>query len=75
MKIKDCYAICFVHVFRLERLDHLAQKFRHRCDIHEEWAEGKEGMLESQDFKRCRLNDVKVHIGSFVWLSTRPYFD
>lgn len=45
---------------RLERLDHLAQKFRHRCDIHEEWAEGKESMLESQDFKRCRLNDVKA---------------
>lgn len=45
---------------RLERLDHLAQKFRHRCDIHEEWSEGKESMLESQDFKRCRLNDVKA---------------
>ena len=54
------FIFSFLYVFRLERLDHLAQKFRHRCDIHEEWAEGKEGMLESQDFKRCRLNDVKV---------------
>ncbi|XP_060555337.1 alpha-actinin, sarcomeric-like isoform X2 [Ruditapes philippinarum] len=45
---------------RLERLDHLAQKFRHRCEIHEDWAEGKEDMLQSQDFKRCRLNDVKA---------------
>ncbi|XP_052273606.1 alpha-actinin-like isoform X1 [Dreissena polymorpha] len=45
---------------RLERLDHLAQKFRHRCEIHEDWAEGKEEMLQSQDFKRCRLNDVKA---------------
>ncbi|XP_045187151.1 alpha-actinin, sarcomeric-like isoform X1 [Mercenaria mercenaria] len=45
---------------RLERLDHLAQKFKHRCEIHEDWAEGKEDMLQSQDFKRCRLNDVKA---------------
>jgi len=47
-------------VTRLERLEHLAQKFKHRCEIHEEWSEGKEDMLQSQDFKRCRLNDVKV---------------
>ncbi|VDI73655.1 actinin alpha [Mytilus galloprovincialis] len=45
---------------RLERLDHLAQKFRHRCEIHEEWAEGKEDMLQSQDYLKCRLNELKV---------------
>lgn len=47
-------------LFRLERLDHLAQKFRHKCEIHEEWATGKEDMLKSGDFKRCRLNELKV---------------
>ncbi|XP_064603072.1 alpha-actinin-like [Liolophura sinensis] len=45
---------------RLERLDHLAQKFKHKCDIHEEWAHGKEEMLQSQDYKRCRLNEIKA---------------
>ncbi|XP_064623747.1 alpha-actinin-like isoform X3 [Lineus longissimus] len=45
---------------RLERLDHLAQKFRHKCEIHEEWAIGKEDMLESKDFKRCRLHELKA---------------
>ncbi|XP_013386575.1 alpha-actinin isoform X1 [Lingula anatina] len=45
---------------RLERLDHLAQKFKHKCDIHEEWAFGKEDMLQSQDFKKCRLNELKA---------------
>ncbi|XP_050407376.1 alpha-actinin, sarcomeric isoform X1 [Patella vulgata] len=45
---------------RLERLDHLAQKFRHKCEIHEEWAVGKEDMLESRDYKKCRLNELKA---------------
>ncbi|KAL8601552.1 hypothetical protein ACOMHN_003818 [Nucella lapillus] len=45
---------------RLERLDHLAQKFRHKCDIHEEWANGKDDMLQSGDYKRCRLNELKA---------------
>ncbi|XP_046337527.1 alpha-actinin, sarcomeric-like isoform X2 [Haliotis rufescens] len=45
---------------RLERLDHLAQKFRHKCQIHEEWSTGKEDMLQSRDFKQCRLNELKA---------------
>jgi len=45
---------------RLERLDHLAKKFKHKCDIHEEWAYGKEDMLQAQDFKKCRLNELKA---------------
>ena len=47
-------------VCRLERLDHLAQKFRHKCEIHEEWSAGKEEMLQASDYKRCRLNELKV---------------
>lgn len=45
---------------RLERLDHLAQKFKLKCDIHEEWSVGKEDMLQAQDFKKCRLSDLKA---------------
>jgi actinin alpha len=45
---------------RLERLDHLAQKFKLKCDIHEAWARGKEDMLQAQDFKKCRLSDLKA---------------
>ncbi|XP_070378242.1 alpha-actinin isoform X3 [Dermacentor albipictus] len=47
-------------MMRLERLDHLAQKFKHKADIHEEWTRGKEEMLQSQDFRQCRLNEVKA---------------
>lgn len=45
---------------RLERLDHLAQKFKAKCDNHEEWASGKDEMLRSKDFKKCRLNELKA---------------
>lgn len=45
---------------RLERLEHLAQKFKQKCDIHEEWSFGKEEMLQAQDFKKCRLSDLKA---------------
>ncbi len=47
-------------LMRLERLDHLAKKFKHKCEIHETWALGKEQLLEAQDFKRCKLMDLKV---------------
>lgn len=47
-------------MMRLERLDHLAQKFKHKADIHEEWTHGKEEMLQSQDFRNCRLNELKA---------------
>ena len=49
-------------LMRLERLDHLAKKFKHKCDIHEAWANGQEHQLEAQDFKRCKLNDLKALI-------------
>lgn len=45
---------------RLERLEHLAEKFKLKCDIHEEWSRGKEDMLQAQDFKKCRLSDLKA---------------
>ena len=57
--------------FRLERLDHLAQKFKHKCDIHEEWSHGKESMLQAQDFKQCRLNELKVIYSSLFMYGNR----
>jgi actinin alpha len=46
---------------RLERLDHLAKKFKHKCDIHESWANGKEELLEAHDFKRFKsINKKKM---------------
>lgn len=47
-------------MMRLERLEHLAKKFNHKCDIHESWTNGKEAMLQSQDYRNSRLNDVKA---------------
>ncbi|CAD5121858.1 DgyrCDS10324 [Dimorphilus gyrociliatus] len=45
---------------RLERLDHLAKKFRHKCQIHEEWAQGKEDMLRNPDYRGVRLTELKA---------------
>ncbi|CAF2152013.1 unnamed protein product [Rotaria magnacalcarata] len=45
---------------RLERLDHLVKKFQHKCDIHEEWSNGKIDLLKSADFKQCSLNDLRA---------------
>lgn len=45
---------------RLERLDHLAQKFKHKCDTHEEWSKGKEDLLCNTDYKNCSLNELKA---------------
>lgn len=47
-------------MMRLERLEHLAKKFNHKCNIHESWTQGKEAMLRSQDYRNSRLNDVKA---------------
>ena len=58
--VYDCMLTYAFVVARLERLDHLAKKFKHKCDIHEEWAYGKEDMLQAQDFKKCRLNELKA---------------
>lgn len=47
-------------VMRLERIEHLAIKFNHKASINESWTNGKEKMLMSQDFRNCRLNELKA---------------
>ncbi|XP_061733519.1 alpha-actinin-4 isoform X3 [Nerophis ophidion] len=45
---------------RLERLDHLAEKFRQKASIHESWTDGKEAMLTQKDYETATLSDVKA---------------
>ncbi|XP_074786926.1 alpha-actinin-4 isoform X9 [Athene noctua] len=47
---------------RLERLDHLAEKFRQKASIHEAWTEGKETMLKQKDYETATLSDIKALI-------------
>lgn len=45
---------------RLERLDHLAEKFRQKAAIHEAWTNGKEAMLTQKDYEKANLSEVKA---------------
>uniref|UniRef100_A0A0N5AEH5 Alpha-actinin, sarcomeric n=1 Tax=Syphacia muris TaxID=451379 RepID=A0A0N5AEH5_9BILA len=47
-------------MMRLERLEHLAEKFRRKCAMHEEWAHGKEAILQSNDWRSCGLYMIKA---------------
>merc|ERR1712214_125661 len=47
-------------LMRLERLEHLAKKFKHKADIHEAWASGKEQMLSSSDYKNYKIFELKA---------------
>merc|ERR1712137_1197387 len=47
-------------LMRLERLEHLAKKFKHKADIHEAWTSGKEEMLSSTDYKNCKIFELKA---------------
>ena len=52
-----CFWCC-----RLERLDHLAKKFRHKCDLHDQWCGGKEEALKTHNFNKCRLDEIKASL-------------
>uniref|UniRef100_A0A672FS46 Alpha-actinin-4-like n=1 Tax=Salarias fasciatus TaxID=181472 RepID=A0A672FS46_SALFA len=45
---------------RLERLEHLAEKFRQKAAIHESWTDGKEAMLTQRDYETSTLSEVKA---------------
>uniref|UniRef100_A0A087YHA4 Actinin, alpha 1 n=1 Tax=Poecilia formosa TaxID=48698 RepID=A0A087YHA4_POEFO len=45
---------------RLERLDHLAEKFRQKAAIHEAWTEGKEDLLQKRDYETASLSEIKA---------------
>jgi len=43
---------------KLERLDHLAMKFKHKCDIHEAWSEGQDDYLKNDDISGASLSQL-----------------
>ncbi|XP_029373921.1 alpha-actinin-4-like isoform X3 [Echeneis naucrates] len=45
---------------RLERLEHLAEKFHQKAAIHESWTDGKETMLTQKDYETSTLSEVKA---------------
>ncbi|KAK0409449.1 hypothetical protein QR680_004544 [Steinernema hermaphroditum] len=47
-------------LIRLERLEHLAEKFRRKCAMHEEWSQGKEALLQSTDWRSSGLYKIKA---------------
>uniref|UniRef100_UPI003AB106C4 alpha-actinin-2b isoform X5 n=1 Tax=Centroberyx gerrardi TaxID=166262 RepID=UPI003AB106C4 len=45
---------------RLERLDHLAEKFRQKATNHESWASGKELILSQKDYETATLTEIRA---------------
>ncbi|XP_075892650.1 alpha-actinin-4-like isoform X1 [Nelusetta ayraudi] len=45
---------------RLEKLEHLAEKFHQKAAIHEGWTDGKEAMLTKKDYATSTLSEVKA---------------
>ncbi|XP_036309303.1 LOW QUALITY PROTEIN: alpha-actinin-2 [Myotis daubentonii] len=45
---------------RLERVEHLAEKFRQKASTHETWAYGKEQVLLQKDYESATLTEVRA---------------
>ncbi|XP_043915016.1 alpha-actinin-2 isoform X1 [Protopterus annectens] len=45
---------------RLERLDHLAEKFRQKATSHEAWAFGREQTLTQKDYETATLTELRA---------------
>uniref|UniRef100_A0A8C8E399 Actinin, alpha 2b n=1 Tax=Oryzias sinensis TaxID=183150 RepID=A0A8C8E399_9TELE len=45
---------------RLERVDHLAEKFRQKATNHENWASGKELILSQKDYETTTLTEIRA---------------
>merc|ERR1712002_931265 len=45
---------------RLERLDHLAEKFKQKCAMHESWTGGKEDLLAQKDYESASLMEIRA---------------
>lgn len=46
----------------MERLDHLAQKFKLKCDTHEAWAHGQDDYLKTDDITGASLATLLVSL-------------
>ncbi|ESO04015.1 hypothetical protein HELRODRAFT_187038 [Helobdella robusta] len=45
---------------RLEKLDYLAKKFRHKCELHDAWSAGKMDQLQPENLFQYRLDEIKA---------------
>ncbi|OCT79830.1 alpha-actinin-2 [Xenopus laevis] len=45
---------------RLERVEHLAEKFRQKASLHESWTAGKEQLLSQKDYETASLTEVRA---------------
>ncbi|XP_058261546.1 alpha-actinin-2-like isoform X2 [Hemibagrus wyckioides] len=45
---------------RLERLDHLAEKFQQKAFTYESWAKGKDELLTQKDYEQASLTEVRA---------------
>ncbi|KAM8793747.1 alpha-actinin-3, partial [Eudromia elegans] len=45
---------------RLQRLEHLADKFKHKAALHEAWTRGKEEQLALRDFESASLPELRA---------------
>ncbi|RXN08982.1 alpha-actinin-2 isoform X2 [Labeo rohita] len=45
---------------RLERVEHLAEKFRQKAATHESWAQGKDKLLTLKDYESASLTEVRA---------------
>ncbi|XP_072524179.1 alpha-actinin-2-like isoform X3 [Salminus brasiliensis] len=47
-------------IHRLERLNHLAEKFKQKATTHETWAKGKDELLMLKDYETASLTEVRA---------------
>ncbi|XP_008145120.2 alpha-actinin-3 [Eptesicus fuscus] len=47
---------------RLQRLQHLAEKFQQKASLHEAWTRGKEEVLNQRDYESASLQEVRALI-------------
>ncbi|XP_049320510.1 alpha-actinin-2-like isoform X3 [Astyanax mexicanus] len=47
-------------IHRLERLNHLAEKFNQKASTHEAWANGKDELLMAKDYETASLTEVRA---------------
>ncbi|KAL0162550.1 hypothetical protein M9458_041946, partial [Cirrhinus mrigala] len=45
---------------RLERLDHLAEKFKQKSTLHQSWTTGKEELLSLKDYESASLMEIRA---------------
>lgn len=57
---KDYEEWMLSEIRRLERLEHLAEKFHQKAAIHKGWTDGKEAMLTQKDYETSTLSEVKA---------------